>query len=84
MSECNFCKYHDEPEWCSSPIGICNFKMVSKKNYKDRLLSEYDVIKAIYENVNKDEAIQVAAMTQKFIESQKEREKSEDNRPKRK
>lgn len=57
MSECNFCKYHEESEWCSSPKGICNFKMVSKKNYKDRLLSEYDVIKAIYENVNKDEVL---------------------------
>ena len=57
MSECDFCKYHEEPDWCSSPTGICNFKMVSKKNYKDRLLSEYDVIKAIYENVNKDEAL---------------------------
>ena len=57
MRECNFCKYHEEPEWCSSLTGICNFKIVSKKNYKDRLLSEYDVIKAIYENVNKDEAL---------------------------
>ena len=57
MSECDFCKYHEEPEWCSSPTGICNFKMVSKKNYKDRLLSEYDVIKAIYENVERDNAL---------------------------
>ena len=57
MSECNFCKYHEEPEWCLHPKGICNFKMVSKKNYKDRLLSEYDVIKAIYENVERDNAL---------------------------
>lgn len=57
MSECDFCKYHEEPDWCSSPTGICNFKMVSKKNYKDRLLSEYDVIKAIYENVKRDNAL---------------------------
>lgn len=57
MSECNFCKYHEEPEWCLHPKGICNFKMVSKKNYKDRLLSEYDVIKAIYENVKRDNAL---------------------------
>lgn len=57
MSECNFCKYHEEPEWCSSPTGICNFKMVSKKNYKDRLVSEYDALKAIYENVERDNAL---------------------------
>lgn len=57
MSECNFCKYYREPVWCSHPTGICNFKMVSKKNYKDRLLSEYDVIKAIYENVKRDNAL---------------------------
>lgn len=57
MSECNFCKYHEEPEWCLHPKGICDFKMVSKKNYKDRLLSEYDVIKAIYENVKRDNAL---------------------------
>lgn len=57
MSECNFCKYHEEPEWCLHPKGICDFKMVSKKNYKDRLLSEYDVIKAIYENVERDNAL---------------------------
>ena len=50
MSECNFCKYHEEPEWCLHPKGICGFKMVSKKNYKDRLVSEYDVLKTIYEN----------------------------------
>lgn len=57
MSECDFCKYHEETDWCSSPTGICNFKMVSKKNYKDRLLSEYDVIKAIYENAERDNAL---------------------------
>ena len=57
MSECNFCKYYEEPEWCLHPKGICDFKMVSKKNYKDRLLSEYDVIKAIYENVKRDNAL---------------------------
>ena len=57
MRECNFCKYHEEPEWCLHLKGICDFKMVSKKNYKDRLLSEYDVIKAIYENVGRDKAL---------------------------
>ena len=57
MDRCDFCKYHEEPEWCLHPKGICDFKMVSKKNYKDRLLSEYDVIKAIYENVKRDNAL---------------------------
>ena len=57
MSERNFCKYHEEPEWCLHHKGICDFKMVSKKNYKDRLVSEYDALKAIYENVERDNAL---------------------------
>ena len=57
MSECNFCKYHEEPEWCLHPKGICDFKMVSKKNYKDRIVSEYDAFKAIYENLERDNAL---------------------------
>lgn len=69
MSECNFCKYHEEPEWCSSPTGICNFKMVSKKNYKDRLLSEYDVIKAIYENVKRDKALDCISVILEMCEA---------------
>ena len=54
IDKCNLCRYYQEPRWCLNPKGMCDFKWVSKKDYKDRLLSEYDIIRAIDRHTRKD------------------------------
>ena len=58
--------------------GFCGLWNQVKDNYKDS--SNYDAKCICIDAINLAcEAIQVAAMAQKFIDSQKEREKSENN-----
>lgn len=77
MNKCDFCKYHEEPEWCLHPKGICDFKTASKKDYKDRILSEYDVIKAIYENVKRENALDCISVILEKVQGRKADEQDE-------
>ena len=51
--------------------------MSSKKDYKDRPLSEYDVIKAIYENVKYDKTLECISVILEKVQGRKVGEQDE-------